>query len=110
MDPRSARMKRDKIACPIDEVHGAHETCFCFPLAVFSRPEYLEELTIAEEIRCISLPEAKIDLELVMSKAIVFCKDHDHIFKRHLSSRQSICRRDQRSRAIRQIGPTQIGP
>ena len=98
-------MKGDKLAVSIDEVHGAHETCFRFPLAVLGRPENLDDLSIAEEKSCIPLPEAEVDLELVMTETLVFGKDNDHIFKRQLSLGQPICRRDQRTRPIGEVCP-----
>src|SRR5512138_2063089 len=48
VDPRPARVQRDKIALCVDEVHRAHQASLLFPGTILRRPVDLERLPITE--------------------------------------------------------------
>ena len=87
MEPRPPGVEGDGIVLQIGEIQWTQKPRFLFPIAVERGPEYLEDLPVPEKIGIPFLTGTQIDLELVMSKALVFCKDHDHILECKLSAR-----------------------
>ena len=109
MDPRPTGMQGDEMILCIHEIERAQDAGLSFVVAVAGRPKNIVCLSIAKQGCGFFLPEAEIDLKLVMSKAEMLREYHDDIFECRLPAGQTIRGRDEFPGGIRLIGEAQIG-